>query len=55
MPAVRWMRARRTTMLKSRDISKLRADVAVNCRTCVSLCKKEGLAVLVTETVRDGE
>ena len=42
-------------MLKSRDISKLRADVAVNCRTFVSLCKKEGLPVLVTETVRDAE
>lgn len=42
-------------MLKSRDISKLRPDVAANCRTFLALCAAEGLPVLVTETVRDLE
>ncbi len=42
-------------MLKSRDIDRLRADVAHNCRVFVQRCKAEGLPVLVTETVRDIE
>lgn len=42
-------------MLKSRDIDRLRDDVAANCRTFIALCKAEGLNVLVTETVRDLE
>ena len=42
-------------MLRSRDISLLRADVAANCRLFVEECKKQGLPVLVTETVRDLE
>ena len=42
-------------MLCSRDISLLRADVAANCRLFVEECKKQGLPVLVTETVRDLE
>ena len=47
--------AEMTEMLKSRDIGRLRADVAANCRTFLALCKAEGLEVLVTETVRDLE
>ena len=42
-------------MLNSRDIDKLRADVAANCRVFLDLCKAEGLPVLVTQTVRDLE
>lgn len=42
-------------MLCSRDISRLRADVAANCSLFVEECKKQGLPVLVTETVRDLE
>ena len=42
-------------MLKSRAINRLRPDVAANCRIFLSLCKAEGLPVLVTETVRDKE
>ncbi len=42
-------------MLKSRNIDRLRPDVAVNCRTFIKLCKAKGLPVLVTETVRDKE
>lgn len=40
-------------MLNSRDIDKLRPDVAANCRVFLDLCKAEGLPVLVTQTVRD--
>lgn len=42
-------------MLNSRDIEKLRPDVAANCRVFLDLCKAEGLPVLVTQTVRDAE
>lgn len=42
-------------MLKSRDIDRLRSDVAHNCRVFVQRCKTAGLPVLVTETVRDAE
>ena len=42
-------------MLKSRDISRLRSDVAANCRAFIQRCADEGLPVLVVETVRDLE
>lgn len=42
-------------MRHSRDIDDLRADVAENCRTMIALAEREGLSVLVTETVRDAE
>ncbi len=42
-------------MLRSRDIDRLRSDVAANCRIFLALCAAEGLPVLVTETVRDAE
>ena len=42
-------------MLNSRDISRLRPDVAANCRRWLALCKAAGLNVLVTQTVRDKE
>lgn len=42
-------------MLKSRDISRLRSDVAANCRAFTQRCAAEGLPVLVVETVRDLE
>lgn len=42
-------------MLKSRDISRLRPDVAANCRVFIERCAADGLPVLVVETVRDLE
>lgn len=42
-------------MLNSRDIDRLRPDVAANCRKWLDLCKQNGLNVLVTQTVRDRE
>lgn len=42
-------------MLKSRDIDRLRSDVAANCRAFIQRCADEGLPVLVVETVRDLE
>ena len=42
-------------MRHSRSISDLRADVAENCRTLLMLAEREGLSVLVTETVRDAD
>lgn len=42
-------------MLNSRDINRLRPDVAANCRKWQDLCKANGLNVLVTQTVRDKE
>lgn len=42
-------------MINSRDISKLRSDVAANCRLWLERCKAEGLNVLITNTVRDKE
>lgn len=42
-------------MLNSRDINRLRPDVAANCRRWLELCKEAGLNVLVTQTVRDRE
>lgn len=42
-------------MLNSRDIDRLRPDVAANCRIWLERCKAAGLSVLVTNTVRDRE
>lgn len=42
-------------MINSRDLGDLRPDVAANCRTLLSLCKQQGLNVLVTQTMRDNE
>lgn len=42
-------------MFHSRDLSYLRSDVRANCEVFLSMCKAEGLDVLVTETVRDEE
>ena len=42
-------------MLNSRDIDLLRPDVAENCRRWMARCLDAGLAVLVTNTVRDEE
>ena len=35
-------------MLNSRDIDRLRPDVAANCRAWLELCRAAGLLVLVT-------
>ena len=42
-------------MLNSREIDRLRPDVAANCRKWMEMCKAAGLNVLVTQTVRDKE
>lgn len=42
-------------MINSRNIDDLRPDVAVNCRTLIALCRKQGLDVLIAQTVRDNE
>ena len=42
-------------MLNSREIDRLRPDVAANCRKWLELCKESGLNVLITKTVRDRE
>ena len=42
-------------MVNSRDLTLLRDDVEQNVRTFISLCKAQGLKVLVTQTVRDDE
>lgn len=42
-------------MLSSRDIDRLRPDVAANCRKWLELCKANGLNVLIVSTVRDRE
>lgn len=42
-------------MLNSREIDRLRPDVAYNCRKWLELCKTNGLNVLITQTVRDRE
>lgn len=42
-------------MLNSREIKRLRPDVAANCLKWLELCKEAGLDVLVTQTVRDKE
>ena len=40
-------------MVNSRDIDRLRADVAENCRRWLARCREAGLSALVTSTVRD--
>lgn len=42
-------------MLNSRDLADLRADVRVNVETLLALCRDQGLAVLITQTLRDNE
>lgn len=42
-------------MLNSRDINRLRPDVAANCRKFIEIAASEGWPVLVTGTVRDDE
>lgn len=42
-------------MLNSRDIHRLRPDVAANCRKWLERCGAAGLNVLITNTVRDQE
>lgn len=42
-------------MVNSRNIDDLRADVAANCRALLARAAAQGLAVLVTGTVRDRE
>lgn len=42
-------------MLSSRDIDRLRPDVAANCRKWLELCGDAGLSVLIVSTVRDRE
>lgn len=42
-------------MLKSREIDRLRSDVAHNCRVLIQRCAAEDLPVAVVETVRDLE
>lgn len=42
-------------MINSSDISMLRDDVEYNCRQFIKECNKNGLNVLVTQTVRDNE
>lgn len=42
-------------MLNSREIDRLRPDVAANCHKFVALCREAGYPVLVTGTVRDSE
>lgn len=42
-------------MLSSRDIDRLRPDVAANCRKWLERCGNAGLNVLVVSTVRDRE
>lgn len=42
-------------MLNSRDVDKLRPDVAANCWALIALAKQAGYNVLVTGTVRDTE
>ncbi len=42
-------------MLNSREIDRLRYDVAENCRRFIQICAQAGYPVLVTGTVRDDE
>ncbi len=42
-------------MLNSRDLKDLRANVRANCEGFLAECKKAGLNVLVTQTLRDDE
>lgn len=42
-------------MINSRDISLLRPDVRANVENLIAECKKQGLKILITNTVRDNE
>lgn len=42
-------------MLNSRSLDDLRADVRANVETLLSLCKAQGMQILVTQTKRDNE
>ena len=42
-------------MINSRDLKDLRADVRVNVEFLLAECKKQGLNVLITQTLRDDE
>ena len=42
-------------MLNSRSIDDLRSDVRANVETLLSLCRAQGLNVLITQTKRDNE
>ena len=42
-------------MKNSRDLADLRPDVRVNVEALLEMCKKQGLNVLITQTVRDNE
>lgn len=42
-------------MINSRDISLLRPDVRANVEALIAECKKHGLKILITNTVRDNE
>ena len=42
-------------MINSRDLADLRADVRANVETLLTMCKEQGLNVLITQTVRDNE
>lgn len=42
-------------MLNSRDISRLRPDVAENCRIMIEIAADDGYPILVTGTIRDRE
>ena len=42
-------------MVNSRDLADLRADVRVNVESLLAMCERQGLHVLITQTVRDNE
>lgn len=42
-------------MINSKNINDLRSDVKLNCEAWIKECKKQGLNVLVTQTLRDNE
>lgn len=42
-------------MVNSRKLTDLRSDVQANCELFLKECKKQGLNVLVTQTLRDNE
>lgn len=42
-------------MINSRELSDLRADVRVNASLWLAECKRQGLQVLITQTLRDDE
>lgn len=42
-------------MINSRDLKLLREDVRVNVEKLISICKEQGLPILITQTLRDDE